>query len=156
MSPAVSYSTMNDHEIPTSRIALYWLIWIGTVLLVLFVRFTVMRNVGEETVFALCLSYMLPTWLAIMDLNFTEGYRLVQYLKDNHYEKWKEITYVPGLGYGCCNSYRSLPFVYSKDDLGDPVVTSLKKNYRAFVRLALTVFFTFPLIFIAVMLPCVN
>lgn len=153
----VIYGAMNDYAVLKSRITLYRRIWLGIVCLMLLVRFTVMRRVtNERAIFVLIIGYMLTTWLPIMALNVTEGRRLMEYLKDNHYEKWEEMTYVPGLGSGLTNSLRSLPFIRSKDDLGDPEVMRLKQNYRSIRKLALTVFYTYPLVFIMVILPGVS
>ncbi len=90
-----------------------------------------------------------------MLLNWYEGGRLLLYLDEHHHAKWEEITYVSFLfikGPGGVNSIRTMRFVYSDDDLGDPRVRQLKDNYRKFVRFALTVFLTFPIIFISSML----
>jgi hypothetical protein len=87
-----------------------------------------------------------------MILNFYEGHRLMSYLKQNHRAKWEHITYVPFFGSGGVNSFRSLPFIYSKADLGDQLVAELKKNYRRFIILMFAVFFTLPVLFFSVML----
>jgi hypothetical protein len=71
---------------------------------------------------------------------------LFQYLKTHHYKKWEELTYVPGFGPGGRNGFRSLPWLYSADDLSDPAVAALKTEHRAFVRFVLTVFFSYLLI----------
>ena len=77
----------------------------------------------------------------------------LKYLKQNHRHKWEYLTSGPGFGPGGVNSFRSLPFIYSEDDLGDAIVKELKTNYRRFVKFTLTVFFTLPPLFIVTMLP---
>jgi hypothetical protein len=47
------------------------------------------------------------------------------------------------LGPGGQNSVRFLPWLYSRDDLGDPVVASLKQEHRDFLRWWLTVFVSY-------------
>jgi hypothetical protein len=91
-----------------------------------------------------------------MALNMAEGRRLMNYLKQNHRQKWEYITSGPGFGPGGVNSFRSLRFIYSGDDLGDTVVKELQTNYRRFVKLTLTVFLTIPPLFIITVLPCGN
>jgi hypothetical protein len=86
-----------------------------------------------------------------MILNFYEGHRLMKYLKVNHRAKWAYITYVPLFGPGGVNAFRTLPFLFSKDDLSDNRVFELKHNYKRFIRLTLTVFFTLPVLFLIVM-----
>jgi hypothetical protein len=140
--------------IQKSYIRLYWRIWLGLVLCLLAVRFSIFVRVeGEDIPFTLFNCYAVPTWLAVMVLNMVEGRRLMNYLKQNHHHKWEYLTSGPGFGPGGVNSFRSLPFLYSDDDLGDAIVKELKTNYRRFVKLTLTVFFTIPALFIITMLP---
>lgn len=105
--------------------------------LVLGARFTVLAESGDRFIFAM--AYMLGTWIPTMILNVIEGQRLMTYLKTNHHEKWSELTYVPGFGSGCVNSFRTLPWLYSWDDLGDSQLASLKRQHRDFIRWMLTV-----------------
>ena len=76
----------------------------------------------------------------------------MKYLKMNHREKWDYITYMPLFGPGGVNAFRTLPFLFSKDDLSDNAVLELKNNYKSFIKLTLTIFFTFPVLFYIVML----
>lgn len=71
----------------------------------------------------------------------------MNYIKKHHRTKWNYLTYVPLWGFGGRNGFRTIPFIYSKDDLGDPNVAELKKSYRSFLKLMLTVFFTTPILF---------
>ncbi len=75
-----------------------------------------------------------------MILNVIEGHRLMAYLEDHHREKWAEITHVPGFGPGGVNSFRTLPWLYSPDDLNDATLAILKEQHRDFIRWAITVF----------------
>ncbi len=133
---------------------MYWKVWLGLVLCLVIVRFTVLFHVkGDNALFVVFSCYAIPTWLTVMVLNMVEGHRLMNYLKHNHRAKWEELTYVPFFGPGGMNGLRTLPFLYSSDDLNDPVVGELKLNYRRFLKLTLIVFFTLPVLFITVMLP---
>jgi hypothetical protein len=72
------------------------------------------------------------------------------HLKKNHKDKWKYmISPLPGER---GNSFRTLPFVYSADDLNDPVVHRLKEEYKDFVLFIITVFISMPLTFIYLVL----
>ena len=143
---------MKDTERAKSNIRIYWSVWFLLVVLFLTARFTIFRSSSENILFILFTIYAVPTWLAVMILNFYEGNRLMNYLKQKHRSKWDDITYVPFLGSGNVNSFRSLPFIYSKDDLGDPVVGELKKNYRRCAALFFMIFFTLPILFLTIML----
>ena len=145
---------MENKIIPKSYVKQYWFIWLSIVTCFLILRFLVFSNSeNEDIIFTLFNFYAIPTWICIMILNFFEGYRLRTYLEENHHKIWEYQTSGPGFGSGGVNSFRTLPFVYSNDDLSDPMVKELKLNYRRFVRFMLTVFFTLPVLFISMMLP---
>lgn len=126
---------------PRLFIGLYWKVWIGVVACLLLARMTIFHG-ADTDYFASFNAYMVPAWLAVMVLNALEGYRLMSYLRKYHNAKWQELTYIPGFGSGNVNGFRSLPFIYSKDDLNDECVKVLKANYRRFIALTLTIFFT--------------
>ena len=93
---------------------------------------------------ALIPAYLLATWLPMMVINFYEGRRLMGYLKEHHNERWAYLTSSFLGGPGGANSFRSLPFIYSADDLGDPCVGGLKRNYRRIVLLMGLMFVHYP------------
>ena len=139
---------------PKSHVRLYWRIWLALVACLLILRFSLFFGAQkEDAMFTLFNCYAIPTWISIMVLNLIEGRRLMEYLKQNHRETWEHLTSGPGFGPGGVNSFRSLPFIYSVEDLADPVVKELKVNCRRFVKLTLTVFLTIPVLFIITMLP---
>ena len=107
----------------------------------------------EDARFFLFVIYIVPIWLWVMYLNFRKGRELMEYLEKHHHEKWKEITHVPFVGSGGFNSFRSLPFVFSKDNMNDERVKLLKKNYIGFIKFALSVFIAIIPLFMLVMLP---
>ncbi len=132
----------------------YWSAWLILSTLAVLLRFFLLVPASEGSRFVLFMSYALMVWIPVMLLNWYEGGRLLSYLDEHHHSKWEEITYVSFLffkGPGGVNSVRALRFVYSGDDLGDPVVSHLKANYRGFTRFMLIVFLAFPIIFISLM-----
>jgi len=137
---------------PKSYVRVYWIVWLIFVLIFLLVRFSAFSNSSEGELFVLFIVYAIPTWVVVAVLNLYEGHKLREYLRKNHSAKWEYLTYIPFFGSGGYNGFRLLPFLYSKDDLGDPNVAELKKRGRRFIVLALTIFFTMPLIFLAIML----
>ena len=126
-----------------SRIRIYWSAWLAVVALALILRFTVFLGASSDHLFGFATVYAVGTWLSVMVLNLIEGRRLSSYLREHHPEKWQWLTYVPGLGSGMHNGFRSLPWLYSADDLGDPVVAALKKEQKRFIKWMLTVFFSY-------------
>jgi hypothetical protein len=119
-----------------SNIGLYWCIWIILVVLLLLARFTVFRHSPENARFILFTVYAVPTWLSVMILNLYEGSRLNSHLRKYH--SGSRIS--------------PLSFLFSKDDLGDRSLGELRKNYRRFIALVLTIFFSIPVLFLATML----
>jgi len=128
---------------PTSRIRAYWCAWLGVVALAILLRFTVFLGASREQLFALASAYGVCTWIPIMVFNFIEGRRLLSYLRIHHPAKWEWLTYGPGLGSGMHNGFRSLPWLFSSDDFGDPAVAGMKQQHRRFLYLMLTVFFSY-------------
>jgi hypothetical protein len=125
---------------PPPRIKLYWCVWLGVVALALLLRFTIFLGASSERLFALASAYALGTWIPIMALNFIEGRRLSSYLQKHHPAKWEWLTYVPGLGSGMHNGFRSLRWLFSSDDLGDRAVADMKQRQRRFLYWDFTVF----------------
>jgi hypothetical protein len=119
-----------------SRIRRYQYSWLACVGLVLALRFTVFAESNDR--FIVAVVFMMGTWIPMMILNVIEGGRLMSYLKENHNDKWSELTYVPGFGFGGMNSFRTLPWLYSGDDRGDSRLASLKQQHRDFIRLMVT------------------
>ncbi len=139
----------NMNQSHPSRVRFYWYAWLGVVAVALVVRFTVFFGpLGDHC--GLSFAYSAGTWLSIIVLSSIEGHRLMSYLKQHFPQKWEEITYVPGLGSGMRNSFRSLPWLYAPDDTGDPVLAQMKKDYQLLIALILMVFFSnvimFPLL----------
>lgn len=129
-----------------SNIRFYWTVWFVMVSTLLIIR---LLAPGLLETRPIELAYMLFSSVPIMIINMVEGYRLHEYLKKHHCETFNYITYLPLLKIsGVHNSVRGLQFLYSDDDLGDPNVAVLKRNYREFIRLMCTVFVTMPLLFI--------
>jgi hypothetical protein len=134
-----------------SKIKIYWRVWLAATILLFVLRFTIFLHATENTIFILFTIYAIPTWIAIMILNFYEGHILLGYLEKNHREKWEHLTTFWGSrGY---NGFRYLPFIFSKEDLGDQILSDHKKYYRKLIDLSITVFLSYPVIFLAIMLP---
>ena len=117
-----------------SKLSAGWLklYWISLVLAFLTLRFTIF--VESESRFGLGQAYMLFAWLPAIVLNFIVGRRLTDYLMEKHQLAWSQITHVPGFGPGGVNSFRTLRFLYSLDNLGDPIVENYKAEYRSVIR----------------------
>jgi hypothetical protein len=132
-----------------SYISICWKLWFVLTALLLLIRFTTFFDTqNEDTTFNLFIFYAVPIWGAVMLLNLILGSRLKCYLKNTHYNKYLDVFSFQGR-----NGFAPLRFVYSKDDLGDATLGNLKKEYRSFIKLTLSIFFTLPLLFVIVMAP---
>lgn len=132
-----------------SYVSLFWKIWLSLVALLLLIRFTVFFGTqGEDVPFNLFNAYSIPVWGFIILLNVVLGKRLKKYLKNAYYNKWLEFYSFQGK-----NRFLLLRFIYSKETIGDTALDILRKEYRSFIKLALSIFFTLPLLFIIVMPP---
>lgn len=129
-----------------SRIRLYWCAWMALVAVAFALRFTLFAGAGEQQLFGLATGYAIGTWLPTMALNFIEGRRLSSYMKMRHPQQWEHLNYIPILGCVGHNGFRVVPWLYSKEDFGDPVVAAMKAEHRRFIRWVLTVFFSYIII----------
>jgi hypothetical protein len=127
----------------SSRVRIYWLLWLTVVALVLLLRFTVFRGAAPDTLFALGSTYAVGTWLTVMALNLIEGHRLFSFIEEHLPERWKWLTGIPFLGPGFYNGPRIFRWLFSKDDLEDPEVACKRTDYRRFLKCTLTVFLSY-------------
>lgn len=137
---------------------IYWLVWFGFVLLLLILRFTVFLHASEDVLFNLFTIYAATTWVSLMIINFIERRRLNNYLKQNHYSKWKDVHPYSKSLWGATppmaetedlNGFKEFGFLMSRDDLGDETVREMKDNLRRTLLLLIVSFLTFPILFIA-------
>ena len=129
----------------------YWKLWGIAVLVLVLTKVVAGKELDENSLFILFSSYMVPVWLWVMYLNYRKGHDLMSYLKEHHRKKWEEITYIPFFGPGGFNSFKSLPFIYSSDNLSDDNVKELKNRYRKLINFALVVFVSTVPLFLLVM-----
>lgn len=130
----------------------HWKVWGIAVILLVSIR-AVSDVPTENSRFFLFIMYIVPIWGWVLCLNFRRGRDLMAYLEKYHHEKWKEITHVPGIGSGDLNSFRSLPFIFSDENLNDENVNILKRNYISFMKFGLSVFISVIPLFLLVVLP---
>jgi len=133
---------------PKSNIKVYWVCWLICVLLLLTLRFTAFLSSSENARFYLITIFALTTWLATAILNFHESHRLRTYLRDNHSDFFKKITYSTT---GFFN-IRYIPFLFSKEDQDDKNVSFLKSNIKRFFAFALSQFLMYPALFLIVLI----
>jgi len=65
-------------------------------------------------------------------------HKLLKYLREKHYEKWKYLTTIRGMGPGWVNGFRGVPFLFNCEDLSDMRVIHLKQITRNFIILTIT------------------
>lgn len=118
---------------PRSNLPLYIVLWLFG-----FGTFTFMQVLSEISEFGAFwekwwmfrASYFFYCVVLMIAANYTEGKRLMEYLRLHHRSKWEEITYVRGFGSGNINHSRAQDFIWYEDDLGDEYLRKLKRNFR--------------------------
>ena len=116
-----------------SHIKTYLIVWAISVLIILFYA-------------NLILYYFIFTNVLLMLVNFYEGRRLTNYLKDNYKDEYKFIKSF-GEIQGVHNSFNTLSFIFSDDDYNDENLDFLKSNYKKMILLVFSVFFSYPIMF---------
>jgi len=74
--------------------------------------------------------------------------RLLNYLKKNHYEKWKELTTTLYFGSGSTNGMRVMDFLDSKETLDDSIVSKLKSECKKIILLSIVHAISFIVLFL--------
>ena len=57
-------------------------------------------------------------------------HKCYQYLREQHTEKWKELTTIFGFGPGLANGSRAMKFLFSKEYFEDPELLRIKTKFR--------------------------
>lgn len=143
---------------PRYRLRILWIGWAVIVFTLLVTRFTLYWGTyDEDALFSLFTRYMFLTWGGIMLLGLVPHENIGPYLKENHHETWEYLTYsplfTPMFGRMGMNGFRSVPWLFSKDDLDDPVIRECKVVAKRMIAFILTVFLTFMPLAILVMGP---
>jgi len=89
-------------------------------------------------------------------IHAVSGVKFSNYLKKNHYEKWKELNTIPGLGLGFSNGVRQIDFFFSKDSLNDPIVIKFKSECKKIMLLTLVHFILMPIFLVVLTVLHIN
>jgi hypothetical protein len=131
-------------------IRLYQYGWVATVAATLALRFTVFTETGDRSLLAI--AYILGTWLPLMSLNGVWARNLTSYLKTSRGKKWAawaKLTYFPSSGFGIGGmTPKPVSWLQSSPDEDSPRQADMKQRHRDFIRFALTVFVTYPVMLV--------
>jgi hypothetical protein len=58
------------------------------------------------------------------------GKTLHNYIKKNHYNRWKKITSIWTFGPGLSNPFRSIPYLFNDEDIEDKEVLKNKQKVK--------------------------
>ena len=126
-----------------SHIKVYWVAWLSFVALCLVIRFVFVTGDSKSIMGLLCI--LLP-WLAIICLWIYLGLRIAEYMGTHHPQRWDLLSgrsFLDGSPFNFIISWRASWFIlFSRDDLGDPNIRLLRKEYWQMVFLMLTMFFS--------------
>lgn len=115
-----------------SRLKLYRRAWIGAVVVILLLRFTLFLRASEQARFCLGLAFCLGTWLPVMFINYFEGWRIKQYIEAYHPSRWDFL------------GVRMLIWGFSRNDFDDPKMAALRIEQRRWERYVAIAFISLP------------
>ncbi len=127
-------------------LGLFGCVWLAAMAVAMVVRFTLFAGADGERLFGLAMVYAVGTWLPVMSANMVEGRRLTGYLREHHPRKLAELAGVAGWTFGRTNGFRLMPWLYSDDDLGDPVLARMKQERRKFFTWLLVVLLSYAVV----------
>jgi hypothetical protein len=137
------------YQKPKSHIKAYWVSWIVYIIILFLIKDFFKGNSGDDAgaMFGIILFPLVLAW----GISEYENLRFMNYLKENHLEKWVQITTVFGYS-GGHNWFKTLEFILSSDDLNDPMLKYMKSIERKFTFFFLSVVFSMPVILIYIFL----
>lgn len=121
-----------------------WYYWLTYMVLLALTVFLVSRKWNDA------LFIMLFCWLAVIVIGAVEQSRLRAYLKIHHNGTWAHVTSSSFFKPGGSNSFRFLPFLYSRDHHKDARLEDLKSTNRHVIVLTVLVFISFMILGIVV------
>ena len=121
----------------------YWILWI--ILITVFFTGNIFKIYLLKDIPFVIFFFGILIILGVINLVY--NIKLLNYLKKNHYEKWEELTTIPGFGSGFSNGFRQFGFLFSNETLEDPIVAKLKNGYRTIALLIIVHFFLIPIFF---------
>ena len=131
---------MSLSQLPHRRI--YWRAWAGIVVTMLVLRCTVFFGPWGDHL-GLFTAYALATWPPIMVLFLVERYRLPAYLEQRDPQKWAQLTGAQPDGSYKFPAHRSLTWLSTSVQTGDPVLEEIKLDQQWLAILALCVFLSY-------------
>lgn len=124
-----------------SNTKFYWRIWLGLIIVLLVLRFSVFLNTDQETRAYLIGGYIFIVWLSMIVINLVESCEFLHYMKNHHYEEWKKLSIG---GHGFFYTKKNIKtFLSSEDNFDDPNVPLLKNNMKQIYKLMMSIFWTF-------------
>lgn len=84
--------------------------------------------------FGLSVIIFVPTMILTI-LVMHKSSLLMEYLHDKHYKKWAYLTSIGYLGPGNVNPFRSIPYLYTSENIKDIKLQALKQRTRFWTTL---------------------
>jgi len=100
--------------------------------------------------------YFFCIYLFICIINVVDGIRLMNYIKENHFEKWEDLTSLPFMGSGNANGFKAIKFVFLSDNFQDEILLKLKNNHKKLIILAIVAFISIPISLLILVLLHIN
>jgi len=91
--------------------------------------------------------YFVITLLFTMIINYIEGHRITNYLRENNKEQYTKNTSFKDIK-GVYNNFSAFEFLVTNNDSDDINITKLKSNYKKTILLVVIIYFSYPIFFI--------
>ena len=144
---------MKDHYLkPKYPIKSYWFAWLFAVAIMLLIRFTLLRSASEHACFWLFNVYALTTWLSLIFFGLRKRTPFLSHLQKNHPSTFNAILSRAYGTFVVVDPISGLRFSFSKRSTGDPVLDELRDFGKGLFYLIMTVFVTYPILFLIIML----
>jgi hypothetical protein len=131
-----------------SKLLYYIIIWLAAVIMLFFMKFKILRNATGSILFNTFIIFGAITWISVMIIRCYESIKINNYMWKYHKNYWDQRTNME-LQINMMTKIRRL----KNNNLNDPILEKIMLNYKKLFVFNVIVFFTYPFIFIIIMIP---
>lgn len=131
-----------------SKLLYYIIIWLAAVIMLFFMKFKILRNATGSILFNTFIIFGAITWISVMIIRCYESIKINNYMWKYHKNYWDQRTNME-LQINMMTKIRRL----KNNNLNDPILEKIMLNFKKLFVFNVIVFFTYPFIFIIIMIP---
>ncbi len=118
----------------------YWRILIALIGAIIILKIVLRFNNASSNLMLITFFVYMLTWPILIIINFYNSYVISSYVETKYGQK----LYFT-------NTFKFFDFIFSDKNYEDGILQSMKNGYKRFLFFCLTVFFTYPMIFLLLM-----